>query len=77
MPASSGTPSPSTTAGYVKRLGRRPEAVAKRAAAVLDGHQVAEEDGPDGVPNHPGDLGSNGGSNGSDSADAPADGDGP
>jgi integrase len=26
----------STTAGYVKRLGRRPEAVAKRAAAVLD-----------------------------------------
>ena len=27
---------PSTTAGYVKRLGRRPEAVAKRAAAVLD-----------------------------------------
>jgi integrase len=27
---------PSTTAGYVKRLGRRPEAVAKRAAALLD-----------------------------------------
>jgi integrase len=27
---------PSTTAGYVKRLGRRPEAVAKRAAKVLD-----------------------------------------
>jgi integrase len=27
---------PTTTAGYVKRLGRRPEAVAKRAAAVLD-----------------------------------------
>jgi site-specific recombinase XerD len=27
---------PATTAGYVKRLGRRPEAVAKRAAAVLD-----------------------------------------
>jgi integrase len=27
---------PTTTAGYVKRLGRRPQAVAKRAAAVLD-----------------------------------------
>ena len=27
---------PSTTAGYVERLGRRPEAVARRAAAVLD-----------------------------------------
>ena len=26
-----------TAAGYVKRLGRRPDAVAKRAAAVLDG----------------------------------------
>jgi integrase len=33
---------PSTTAGYVKRLGRRPEAVAKRAAAVLD--SVPDED---------------------------------
>jgi integrase len=28
---------PSTTAGYVKRLGRRPQAVARRAARVLDG----------------------------------------
>jgi integrase len=27
---------PATTAGYVKRLGRRPETVARRAAAVLD-----------------------------------------
>jgi hypothetical protein len=27
---------PSTTAGYVERLGRRPEAVARRAATVLD-----------------------------------------
>ena len=27
---------PTTTAGYVKRLGRRPEAVARRAAAILD-----------------------------------------
>jgi hypothetical protein len=28
---------PATTACYVKRLGRRPEAVAKRATAILDG----------------------------------------
>jgi integrase len=35
---------PSTTAGYVKRLGRRPEAVARRAAKVLDTH--AEDDPP-------------------------------
>jgi integrase len=28
---------PSTTAGYVKRLGRRPRTVAERAAALLDG----------------------------------------
>jgi integrase len=27
---------PSTTAGYVKRLGRRPQSVAERAAAILD-----------------------------------------
>lgn len=27
---------PTTTAGYVRRLGRRAEAVAKRAAAILD-----------------------------------------
>jgi len=27
---------PSTTAGYVKRLGRRPQAVAQRAADILD-----------------------------------------
>jgi hypothetical protein len=27
---------PTTTAGYVKRLGRRPYGVAKRAAAILD-----------------------------------------
>jgi hypothetical protein len=33
---------PATTAGYVKRLGRRPEAVARRAATVLDG--LADED---------------------------------
>jgi integrase len=34
---------PSTTAGYVKRLGRRPKAVAKRAADVLDGQQSRPE----------------------------------
>jgi hypothetical protein len=34
---------PATTAGYVKRLGRRPLAVAKRAASILDGDQVDEE----------------------------------
>jgi integrase len=36
---------PTTTAGYVKRLGRRPEAVAKRAAVVLDGQ--GDEDAAD------------------------------
>ncbi len=67
----------SATAGYVKRLGRRPEALAKRAAAVLDGQDQGDEDGAPGVRNHPADLGSNGGSYGSDPASAPADGDGP
>ena len=57
---------PSTTAGYVKRLGRRPEAVAKRAAAVLDGQDQGDVDGSSGVRNHPADLGSDGGSYGSD-----------
>jgi site-specific recombinase XerD len=33
---------PSTTAGYVRRLGRRPQAVAERAAAILDGHAQRE-----------------------------------
>ena len=33
---------PSTTAGYVRRLGRRPQAVAERAAAILDGHAMRE-----------------------------------
>ncbi|HET8619274.1 MAG TPA: hypothetical protein VFM27_09965 [Acidimicrobiales bacterium] len=27
---------PSTTAGYVKRLGRRPQSMAERAATILD-----------------------------------------
>jgi integrase len=54
---------PATTAGYVKRLGRRPQAVAQRAAAILDGDQ-GDEDGDDpdrsgGVRNHPRDVGSN------------------
>jgi integrase len=68
---------PATTAGYVKRLGRRPQAVAERAAAILDGHDAddqAQDDG--GVRNHPGELGSNRGSNDSGSATAPPDGGG-
>ena len=32
---------PSTTAGYVKRLGRRPKSVADRAAALLDPRRTA------------------------------------
>jgi hypothetical protein len=31
-----------TTAGYVKRLGRRPHSVAERAAANLDDHAQRE-----------------------------------
>ena len=68
---------PSTTAGYVKRLGRRPEAVAKRAAAVLDGQDQDDEVGSARVRNQPGDLGSNGGSYESDTSSAPANGEGP
>jgi integrase len=34
---------PSTTAGYVKRLGRRPETVARRAADLLDGAAAADD----------------------------------
>jgi hypothetical protein len=36
---------PSTTAGYVKRLGRRPQSVAERAAAILDDY--GRRDGAD------------------------------
>ncbi|HEY7071547.1 MAG TPA: tyrosine-type recombinase/integrase, partial [Acidimicrobiales bacterium] len=36
---------PATTAGYVKRLGRRPETVARRAAAVLDAQGADEPAG--------------------------------
>ena len=57
---------PTTTAGYVKRLGRRPEAVAKRAAAVLDGQA---DDAPQEGSESPADLGSNRGSYGPESAD--------
>jgi hypothetical protein len=44
-----------TTAGYVKRRGRRPQNVAQRAAELLDGER--------GVRNHPAEDGSNAGSN--------------
>jgi integrase len=54
---------PATTAGYVKRLGRRPHAVAQRAAAILDGDDRADDDTPTRVRNHPGEVGSNAGSN--------------
>jgi integrase len=67
---------PATTAGYVKRLGRRPEAVARRAASVLDG-QDDDEPAEDRVRNQPGDFGSNGGSYRSGTAGSPPDADGP
>jgi len=54
---------PATTAGYVKRLGRRPQTVAQRAAAILDGDDRADDDTPTRVRNHPGEVGSNAGSN--------------
>jgi integrase len=54
---------PATTAGYVKRLGRRPQAVAQRAASILDGAQADDESTAGGVRNEPRDLGSNAGSN--------------
>jgi integrase len=65
---------PTTTAGYVKRLGRRPEAVAKRAAAVLDGQ--ADDDAPQEGSESPADLGSNRGSYGPGSPDKEANDDG-
>jgi hypothetical protein len=61
---------PATTAGYVKRLGRRPEAVAKRAAAVLDGQ--ADDDTPAQGSESPADPGSNRGSNDTGPASSPA-----
>jgi integrase len=65
---------PATTAGYVRRLGRRPHAVAQRAAAVLDGQQ--DPDSASGVRSHSDDLGSNAGSNGPGAPDATVDGPG-
>jgi integrase len=64
---------PSTTAGYVKRLGRRPKTVAKRAADVLDG-QGDEQPGE--VRNHPDESGSDAGSNADGQAGAERDGQG-
>jgi hypothetical protein len=61
---------PATTAGYVKRLGRRPEAVAKRAATVLDG--LADDDTRAQGSESPADSGSNRGSNGTGSASSAA-----
>jgi integrase len=62
---------PATTAGYVKRLGRRPESVAKRAAAVLDGR--GDDDTTSGQGSEsPADSGSNRGSYGPGSHDREA-----
>ncbi len=58
---------PATTAGYVKRLGRRPEAVARRAASVLD----AQGDDDAELRNHSGGSGSNRGSDAAGSPSAP------
>jgi hypothetical protein len=68
---------PATTAGYVKRLGRRPEAVARRAASVLDGRGDEDDSVPDGVRNHAGDLESNRRSYRSEKPGSPADSHGP
>jgi integrase len=69
---------PSTTAGYVKRLGRRPEVVAKRAASVLDGgHDQGGDDGSARVRNQQPDLGSNAGSYRSGPSHEPVDRDEP
>jgi integrase len=55
---------PATTAGYVKSLGRRPQAVAHRAAVILDAEgEAGHEDTSPRVRNHSGELGSNAGSN--------------
>ena len=54
---------PATTAGYVKRLGRRPETVARRAAAVLDA-QGAEDQPVGGVRNQVAGSASNRGATG-------------
>jgi integrase len=55
---------PATTEGYVRRLGRRPKAVADRAASVLEPQQeqgdATQSEGSESVP----DVGSDGGSDG-------------
>jgi integrase len=64
---------PTTTAGYVKRLGRRPQDVAGRAAAVLDG-QAVDDRHDEGSESHAAD-GSNDRCNRADSSeDGPNDG---
>jgi hypothetical protein len=68
---------PATTAGYVKRLGRRPEAVAKRAAAVLYSQGGEHGGGPGRVRNDPPEFGSNRGSNDPTPASEPPDAAGP
>jgi integrase len=68
---------PATTAGYVKRLGRRPQAVAKRAAAVLDGQGDEDAADPEVVRNDRPDFGSNRASNRPTRGSAPLDTDGP
>jgi hypothetical protein len=66
----------STTAGYVKRRGRRAKLVAERAAKLLDaGHDRAAGSG--GVRNHQGDGGSSRGSNESGLVATDRDGDEP
>jgi integrase len=67
-----GHANPATTAGYVKRLGRRPETVAWRAAAVLDG-QGDEDEPTTGVRNQVADPASNRGSYRPDGAESVAD----
>jgi integrase len=67
---------PSTTASYVKRLGQRPQSVAKRAATVLDGLALdAHDDRAAEGSESPGDLGSNAGSYGPESPVEAANGD--
>lgn len=67
---------PSTTAGYVKRLGHRPQSVAKRAAGILDAQAFElDGDGHDEGSESPADLGSNAGSYGPESPDPAANGD--
>jgi integrase len=62
---------PATTAGYVKRLGRRPRAVAQRAAAILDADDRQVDDTPTRVRIHPGEGGSNAESNRGARSDQP------